>query len=225
MRTSKIFLVLGIVALGAVALTGSLALAGEETPAAKAPEAKSPESKTEAAAPATKTPSPIHSLLKWVSGSVMPGVECGCPSTEEGAAGWRAWFAGGKDIPLAGLRDALVADGWTADKFVGFFQEMSKKGCCGESCGDCADKCDKAKGADASGAADAAPSEGSCCKKKCGGCDKSKAEKVDGSGAADAAPSEGSCCGKCKDASKGECTDGCPCAKKKAKEEAPTSTK
>ena len=30
----------------------------------------------------------------------------------------RAWFEGGPHVPLADLRDALVADGWTADSLL-----------------------------------------------------------------------------------------------------------
>jgi hypothetical protein len=50
---------------------------------------------------------------------------------------------------MAGLRDQLVADGWTADRFVGFFKAMKADG----KCGDCAKKdgCCEGKGERADG--------------------------------------------------------------------------
>lgn len=118
---------------------------------------------------ATKTQSPIHSMMGWLAKQVAPSVECPCPAKADAEAAWRGWFAGGKDVPAAALRDALVADGWTADRFVGFFQAQAK-----------------AK------AAEAASSEGGkCCDEgKCadGKCGEKCGEKC----------GDGKCCGKCK---------------------------
>jgi hypothetical protein len=80
----------------------------------------------------------------------------------------------------------MVADGWTADRFVAFFDAAvkshagggdcgkcsgAKKECAGECKGDCAD-CDDCDGdcpcAKAKGAA-AASTDGACAEKKCGG--------------------------------------------------------
>lgn len=190
MTRNRFFAALALVAAGA--FSTSIALAGdaapkaapvEAKPAAEAPKADTkPETKTEA--PATKTQSPIHSLLGFVSKQVAPNCECGCPSKPEGEKAWRAWFAGGKDVPMAALRDQLVADGWTADRFVGFFKDMAaKQGCHGGDCdkGDCAKgDCDKSNG-------DCA--KGDCDKSKGDGCCKGSGERADGK----------PCCGKCKD--------------------------
>lgn len=120
---------------------------------------------------ATKTQSPIHSMMGWLAKQVAPSLECPCPTKADAEAAWRGWFAGGKDVPAAALRDALVADGWTADRFVGFFQAQAKaKAAEAASCdgGKC---CDEGKCAD-----------GKCC--------EGKGERADGK----------PCCGKCKKA-------------------------
>ncbi len=161
--------------LGAALAIGGVAWAGDEAPTSK-PSVES-KTKTEAKAekPATKTPSPIHSMLKWVAGHMDGGC---CPTTEAGEKAWRGWFSAGKDAPLASLRDAMVKDGWNADKTIGFFKKMAAKqksccGDCGSGCSDCKDckGCDKGEkggAADATGAADASE------KGECSGCDKSK---------------------------------------------------
>ena len=181
----RLFAVLAAVAVGAFAFN-QVATAGEEAPATKpaeAPKAEAPKTETpKAEAPATKTPTPVHSLLFWVAKQVAPTLECPCAATPEGEKAWRTWFAGGKDVALAPLRDQLVADGWTADKFVTFFQEKAKA----SRQGDCA-KGDCAKGDCAKG--DCAKSKDGCCQGKgergdgkpcCGGCNKDKdAAKAD----------------------------------------------
>ena len=74
--------------------------------------------------------------------SVVGDLESPCPSCPKAEAVWRAWFDGDADVPLAGLRDRLVADGWTADRYVGYFQELAKAhaktsdSCCGTCHGD-----------------------------------------------------------------------------------------
>jgi hypothetical protein len=174
----------------AVLVTG-IAFAGDEAPAAKPSVEATPADK-----PATATPSPIHSMMKWVASQVVPDLECGCPSTEAGAKGWTAWFNGGKDVPLATLRDAMVVDGWNAERTVGFFKQMAASKSCSD-CKDCDGKdcagCDKGTAGDATGAADAKEG-GKCCGKKCSGCDK---DKADATGAADAKEG-GGCCKKGK---------------------------
>lgn len=247
MRKHPLFLGLALVALGALAFAGGLAVAEDDAPAAE-PTAEKPacESKCEGKACETATPSPMHSILKWIAAQAVPGVECPCPTTAEGEAGWRAWYAA--EAPaLKPLRDALVADGWNADRLVGFFKQMAaQKACSG---------CDKCPGesADASGAADASASNGKCCAKKgaCDGCSKdadasgaADAKAADGkncakkgecngcnkgadaSGAADAKAADGKCCGGCKSGK--ACAEECPCpnkAAKGAKEEAPAAQK
>src|SRR5688500_15718115 len=112
---SNLFAVLAVLAAGAFTFN-QVARAGEEVPPAKAaPEApkadapKTGETPKTVEAPATKTPSPVHSLLFWVAKQVAPTLECPCASTPEGEKAWRGWFAGGKDVALAPLRDQLVA--------------------------------------------------------------------------------------------------------------------
>lgn len=185
MIRTRFFAALALVAAGVFTLSAltSTARAGGESPMApaeakpapEAPKADAPKPETKTEAPATKTPSPMHTLLGFVAKQVAPSLECGCPSKPEGEKAWRGWFAGGKDVPMAALRDQLVADGWTADRFVGFFKEMaSKQGCDKGSCekGDCA--------------------KGDCAKGECekgDGCCKGSGERADGK----------PCCGKCKD--------------------------
>ena len=223
-------LVLGLVAVFALAIGLNAAIAGEEAPA-KAKPAKTTEAPAKAE---TKTPSPIHTMMKWVAKHVTNGGECAdcCPTTEKGEAAWRAWFAK-KDAPLATLRDAMVADGWSADKTVGYFKKMAaqkKASSCSAGC-EC-EGCDKGA---AGPAADKA--KGECEKGCCGGCDKEKAKDGAAGPAADKAKSDCSGCDKSKDCSgctkgkdgaagpaadkaKGECEKGCcgGCDKEKAKD-------
>jgi hypothetical protein len=170
---SRFVAVLAVLAAGAFSFH-QVARAGEEVPPAKvapeAPKAEAPktaETPKAPEAPATKTPAPMWSVMMWVGKQVAPTLECACPASAEGEKAWRGWFAGGKDVALVGLRDQLVADGWTADKFVTFFQEMVKKQ--GECKGDCAnadgskkDGCCEGKGERADG------------KPCCGKCNKDK---------------------------------------------------
>lgn len=139
-----------------------------EAPKAEAPKTDAPKTETKVEAPATKTPAPMWSVMMWIGKQVAPNLECACPATAEGEKAWRTWFSGGKDVALAPLRDQLVADGWTADRFVTFFQDMVKKQGAG--------KCDCAKGECAKG--DCAKGEGCC---------EGKGERADGK----------PCCGKC----------------------------
>lgn len=218
-------LVLGLVAVFALAIGLNAAIAGEEAPAKAKPA-------TIADAPAkaeTKTPSPIHTMMKWVAQHVTGGADCAdcCPSTEKGEAAWRAWFAK-KDAPLASLRDAMVADGWNADRSVTYFKKMAaaKKSSCAEGCS--CEGCDKGAAGPASDKA-----KGECGKGCCGGCDKGK----DGAAGPAADKAKGDCSGCSKDCSgctkgkdgaagpaadkaKGECEKGCcgGCDKEKAKD-------
>jgi hypothetical protein len=180
-----------------------LARAGDDVaggaPAAPAPAAaEAPKAAPET--PATSTPSPIHSMMGWVAKQVAPGLDCPCPGTADGETAWRAWFDGGKDVPLASLRDAMVADGWTADRTVAFFKDMQAKMSKGDCSGPCADKA-KAGGACAKGEGSCSKADGACakgdgaCAKSDGatakaddGCCKGKAERTDGK----------PCCGGCK---------------------------
>lgn len=169
MSMSKRFLSLAaIVAVSAFSYVG-FAHAGEDAapkaPTADAPKPAAETAKTDADAP--KTPTPMHSILGWIASQVAPGLEKPCASTPEGEKAWRAWFAGGKDVKLAGLRDALVAQGWTADRTVSFFKEMAAKsgGC--KDCKDCdgAKDCGDAK--DCGGAKDCDGAKGDCPEGKC----------------------------------------------------------
>lgn len=204
-------------AFGSYGLGADRAFAGDEAPAA-APAAKAPAPAT-TEAPATKTETPFHSILMYVGQQVCGG-ECYCASTPEGSAKWSAWFDS-KDAVMPGLKAALIADGWTKARFMGFFAEMAKAQS-GECCGKCktGEACDegcncpnkaKAEGAAPTGDVSGSTSDG--CTKcgegcgKCGeGCCKDKA-KADG-----AAPS-----GSASDASGcTKCGEGCGC-KNKAK--------
>ncbi len=164
-RPYLLFTGLALVAASTLALTGAFA----------GPTA-TPE------APLTKTTSPIHSMMGWMATNVVGDLESPCPSCPKAEKAWRTWFAGGKDVKLAGLRDQLVADGWTADRYIGFFQEMAKgKSECGSDCGenggkDCGD-CDDCP---SKGDCDDCPSKGSCGDKApssgCGGCPSKTAD-------------------------------------------------
>ncbi len=193
---------LAVAAVAALASFSRPVLAGDPAPSApaaepakaapvEAPKTEAP--KTEAAKPETKTPSPIHSMMGWLGKQVAPNLECGCPSTAEGEKAWRAWFAGGKDVPAAAVRDALIADGWTADRFVSFFQAMAKANAGSCEGGKCADgKCADGKCADGKCSGDCAGKceGGKCADGKCNG--GACGEKKDG------------CCGGCKDKAKSE---------------------
>jgi hypothetical protein len=192
--------------LGLALVATGVAYAGDEAPAKPAAETKTaPVTTAEKAT--TATPSPIHSMMKWVSSHVMEGEGCGCPSTAEGEKAWRAWFK--SDSPkLATLRTALMADGWDADKTVGYFKQMAaaKAGGC-ENCENC-DKsecgckggCDKAKGAAAAtgDAGTTGDKAGGCCGSCKGGCDKAKGAAAATGDAGTTGDKAGGCCGSCK---------------------------
>lgn len=180
-RPYYLFAVLALVAASTLALTG--AFAGDEvTPTSAAPTAAATDAPAEKVeTPATKTSSPLHTMMGWMATAVVGDLESPCPSCPKAEAAWRSWFDGGQDVPLAGLRDRLVADGWTADRYVGYFQAMAK----GQSkaSGECGD-CDK-------GSSDC-PSKGDCCGDCGGGCKD--------------CPSKGDCDSKGCDS----CPGGCP---------------
>ena len=175
-RPFFLFTVLAVVAASTLALTG--AFAGDEV------SSKADATAEKAEAPATKTPSPIHSMMGWMATSVVGDMDSPCPSCPKAETAWRSWFDGGKDVPLAGLRDRLVADGWNADRYIGYFQQMAKShakeggdcGSCDKDCGDCPSKgdccgsCDKDCGD--------CPSKSGCDKagKGCGGCGEKTAK-------------------------------------------------
>ena len=202
---------LAAAAVAAVAFFSRPVLAGDPAPSApaaepakaapvEAPKTEAP--KAETAKPDTKTPSPIHSMMAWLGKQVAPNLECGCPSTAEGEKAWRAWFAGGKDVPAAAVRDQLIADGWTVDRFVGFFQAMAKANagaCEGGKCADgkCADG--KCEGGKCSGDCAGKCEGGKCAEGKCNG--GACGEKKDG------------CCGGCKDKAKPEAPAATPADK------------
>ena len=195
-RPYLLFTVLALVAASTFAL--GAAFAGE-APVAKADPASAPAT-GKAEAPATKTTSPIHSMMGWVATHAVGDLDSPCPSCPKAEAAWRGWFDGGKDIPLAALRDHLVADGWTADRYIGYFQQMSKAhGKAGGECGDCdkecADRCDK----DCSDC----PSKGDCG-------DSSK---------------DGASAGGCHGKGRGECCGGCGEKKDVESEKADTAAK
>ena len=194
-RSYTLLAVLALVAASTLALTG--AFAGDEvTPKTDAPAAATGARAEKTEAVATKTPSPMHTLMGWMSKQAVGDLDSPCPSCPKAEAAWRAWFAGGADVPLAGLRDRLVADGWTADRYVGYFQEMAKAhpkaggDCAGKASGDCDKGCDDCPG------------------KASGECDK---------GCTD-------CPGKAANAGKGcdSCPGGCP--EKRGAEPAPQGT-
>ena len=207
-------------AFGAYGLGADRAFAGDEAPAA-APAAKAPAPAT-TEAPATKTETPFHSILMYVGQQVCGG-ECYCASTPEGSAKWSAWFDS-KDAVMPGLKAALIADGWTKARFMGFFAEMAKAQS-GECCGKCktGEACDegcncpnkaKAEGAAPTGDVSGSTSDGCT---KCGeGCCKKKAKAEGAAPAGDASGSasdEG--CPKCP---------GCCGGQKKAEKDVPATT-
>ena len=212
MRNTIVALVLGL-----ALVTAGIAWAGDEAPAAK-PAAEAKTAPTTVAKKAdTATPSPIHSMMKWVGTHVMEGDDCACPSTAKGEAAWRTWFKA--DSPkLAGLRAAMLKDGWTADKTIGFFKTMAAKKSCGEGC----NGCDKTKGAAADGAASdtgdagkTGDAAGGCCKSKSGGCKKAKGAAADTGDAGKTGDAAGGCCkGKSDGGCKGKSDGGC-CKDKK----------
>jgi len=203
MRNTIVALVLGL-----ALVTAGIAWAGDDAPAAK-PAAEAKTAPTTVAKKAdTATPSPIHSMMKWVGTHVMEGDDCACPSTAKGEAAWRTWFKA--DSPkLSGLRAAMLKDGWTADKTIGFFKTMAANKSCGEGC----NGCDKAKGAaaDAGDAGKTGDASGACNGKGCCG------KKAKGA-AADGAASDTGDAGKTGDAAGGCCKskkDGGCCKKAK----------
>jgi hypothetical protein len=185
-------------ALGAAFGTG-MAYAGDDAPVAPAA-ATAAKTAPETATPVeakTKTGTPIWTVMAWVGKQVAPNLECACPATEAGEKAWRSWFDGGTTVPLASLRDQMVADGWTADRFVSHFKEMvAKKASAKGECGDCPSKCDggKCDGAKCDGAAkcdgcpDKAAGATATASATDGGCCKGKGERADGK----------PCCGGCK---------------------------
>ncbi len=168
MSLSKRFLSLAaIVAVSTFSFVG-LARAGDDAPKAPADAAKPAAETPKTDADAPKAPTPMHVVMGWIASQVAPGLENACPSTAEGEKAWRAWFAGGADVKLAGLRDALVAQGWTADRTVSFFKEMAAKASEG-GCKDCKD-CKEGK-----------CGEGKCpCDGAKGACPEGKCPKADG---------------------------------------------
>lgn len=179
-RPFLFFSVLALVAASTLALSG--AFAGDEvTPTSAAPTAAADAPAEKAEAPSTKTPSPVHTLMGWMATAVVGDMESPCPSCPKAESAWRSWFDGGKDVPLAGLRDRLVSDGWTADRYIGYFQAMSKdhakaSGECGDCCGDCDSKsdCSDCPSKGDCGDCDGCPSKGASSDKSCGGCPDSK---------------------------------------------------
>lgn len=186
MTRTRLFAAAALLAAGAFAWSG-VARAGDEVvkpaPAAEAAAPSSAPAPKTAETPETKTPSPIHSVLGWIGKQVAPGLDCPCPGTEAGEKAWRAWFAGGADVPLASLRDTLVADGWNADRMIAHFQAAKAKACAEGGC----DKSKCADGACAGKCADGKCADGACAKKD--GCCQGKGERADGK----------PCCGGCKD--------------------------
>lgn len=157
----------GAAAFGAFALAGDPPAPAAPPPApapAPAPEVEAPEPP---AADRPATPSPLLSMWRWVGTTAKAG-GCGDPTTPEGEAAWRAWFAGGADVPLAGLRDALLADGWTADRFVPFFHAAKRR----------AEAARAARAARAT--SDAAPAGKGCGCGGGGGCCKGTGVRADG---------------------------------------------
>ena len=205
-RIRPIALTFGLLAAG-VHLS-DIAFAGDPAPtsapapvAAPAPRASSSESATgkasasdsapapapaEAEKPATSTLSPVQTMAKWLATSIGTEGVVGYPTGSPDETAWRAWFVAGKDAPLASLRDLLVADGWTADRFVSYFKGLKRKsdaiaaarakpcscggkaesGCCGGTgvrvdgrpcCGGCAPKSDAKPGAGRRSATESTP--------------------------------------------------------------------
>ncbi len=181
MRTPLKF-AFGVLAAGALALGARQLTAGEQAPAAAAAPT------VEAAKSVAKTETPFHSIVKYVANQVSAS-DCGCPTTPEGRAKWAAWFDS-KDAVMPGLKAALIADGWTKESFLGFFDAMAK-----QSCGDCAKGCTKADGAVSGSASDA--------KAGCSGCQDGCAKgctKAEGAVSGSASDAKAGCSG---------CQDGC----------------
>jgi hypothetical protein len=198
----------GVLAL-AIAIAAAPALFAEVDAKPEAPVAAAPAKPAAEATPATPaaksetaTPSPVHSILQWVGSQVTGKTECMCPGSPEGEVVWRKWYAGGPDVPLAGLRDHMVKAGWNADRTIAFFQEMAKKHAAQGS------ECCEGKGGDG------------CCKGTKEGCKCKGTAQASGSASdAAAAPAkaegegEGSCkncpCKKAKVGKTGESTEEC----------------
>ena len=58
---------------------------------------------------------PMSTMLRWLLTNGMAGELPNDPL--------QAWFEGGANVPMAGLRDALKADGWTAQSLQAWFLE------------------------------------------------------------------------------------------------------
>lgn len=76
---------------------------------------------------APRTLSPVQTIAGWMARSLGTDGVAGYPNGSADEQVWRAWFAAGADTPLAPLRDALVADGWTADRFLAYFAGLRRK--------------------------------------------------------------------------------------------------
>lgn len=193
MRNTLLWGSLAVVAVLSLCLSG--AIAGEDVPAAAKPAKTDTAPAPTTAEVKTKTETPLCSMMGWIGEQVKQtkGVEGDCCG-----GAMKAWFAGGADVPLAGMRDRLVADGWTAETTIAFFKKMQAERAA-KSGADC-QGCDKAK--------------------DCGGCDKAGDAKIK-TATGDAAPA-GDCggCDKAKDCSgcdKATDCGGCDKAKKDAK--------
>ena len=236
------FVAIAAVALGAWTLGSTSAFAGDEAPAA------APAAKVEGPAPttpvATKTETPFHTILMYV-GSQVCGGKCECASTPGGSAKWAAWFDA-KDAVMPGLRAQLLADGWTKERFLGFFADMAKasgsasdSGCTGCKDGSCKDGgckdggcCGKCKTGEAcdegcqcpdKAKADGAPTgDVSGSASEAGGCDKGCCGCHKGKAKADGAAPTGDASGSASEA--GGCDKGCcgGCTKDKDAGAAPT---
>ena len=198
LKSKTLWTVLAVVAIAT--FTFGTAFAEDVAPTATAkPVEKKVEDTTEpttveAAVVKTKTETPVLSMLKWIGSQVhaAAGEDCKCCNQA-----MTKWFDGGADVPLAGMRDQLVADGWTAETTIAFFKQMGAKRAAKGDCSDCAG-CDKAK--------------------DCAGCDKAKdGAGCDGDACVDCEGCEG--CPKSDAKAKGEC-GGC-CGKGAKKDAAP----
>lgn len=113
-----------LVAIG-VLLLPLPALAGEGDEDEKAPKVKVKVKKLEEkaiGAPA-KPRSPAETVHRWLAGEI----EKWGGAAEGARTPLHAWFEAGNDVPLAGLRDALKKDGWTADQLVQWIQRQAAR--------------------------------------------------------------------------------------------------
>jgi hypothetical protein len=189
-------LMTGLAVLAIATFCFGSAFAEETAPTAKPVEKKVEDRsapKVETTEAATKTTTPMESMMKWVGSQVKASAGDDCKCCGEA---WKKWFSGGADVPMSGMRDQLVADGWTAESTIAFFKQM-RKAKSGESsgCGDCAKSKDCSDCKDCADCKDCGDCDGGC------PCDKAK----------------GDCGGDCPcDKAKGDCGGGCPCDKQKA---------